>query len=299
MQTGIPSIAAPSSAQHGLISPRQSSMIPGFISTITTVRNGAAFIHEAVDSLLAQTDDRFEVIVIDDGSTDGTGAVLARYSDRRLRVATLAAVGRVPALLHAAKMARGEFFALLDADDIALPHRLAVQRAYLEQHPEIALIGGRAIEFDAGMEWTRPSPTGPACVRRALGMYNPFYGSSLFFRRSVFDKVGGFQIEDGWGHDMAFLTRVAAAHAVDILPAPLIRYRRHPGQISASVMWEREQRPRAARLQLRAAWLLGLSPHLWVFPLCGWLYAALPTALRPRRGKEALRKWLWRRFGAP
>src|SRR5262249_5418856 len=77
------------------------------------------------------------------------------------------------------------------------------------------------------------------------------------------------------------------------------RYRRHPGQISASIMWEREQRVRAARLQLRAAWALGLAPHLWVFPICGWLYATLPASLRPRRIKETLKRWLWQRFGTP
>jgi glycosyltransferase involved in cell wall biosynthesis len=273
-------------------------MIPGLFSTLTTVRNGAAFIGDAVDSLLAQTDDAFEVIVVDDGSTDGTGTILARYADPRLVVVTLPAVGRVPALRHAAGLARGEFIALLDADDLALPRRLTVQRAYLEQHPEVALVGARAIEFDGVSEWVRPAPAGPRAVRRALGMYNPFYGSSLAFRRAAYDEVGGFRLEDGWGHDLAFLVRVAAANPVDILAEPLIRYRRHPGQITASALWEREQRPRSARLQLRAARALNLPPHLWVFPLLGFLYACLPCALRPRRCKQAVKGWLLRKFGA-
>ena len=76
-------------------------VIPGLISTLTTVRNGAPFIREAIDSLLAQTDPHFEVIVVDDGSTDGTAALLAQYADPRLTVAVLLPVGRVPALLHA------------------------------------------------------------------------------------------------------------------------------------------------------------------------------------------------------
>jgi glycosyltransferase involved in cell wall biosynthesis len=268
------------------------TIIPGLISTLTTVRNGAPFIREAVDSLLAQTDHQFEAIVVDDGSTDGTVAMLAEYVDPRLRVAVLPPVGRVPALLHAVGMARGEFLAQLDADDVALPQRLATQRAYLEQHPEVALVGARAIEFDGKAEWARPAPVGPAAVRRALGMYNPFHCSSLAFRRSVYEEVGGFRVEDGWGHDLAFLIRVAAAHPIAILPEPLIRYRRHPGQITASRMWERDQRLRAARLQLWAAWKLGLPPHLWVFPLAGWLYARLPVSLRPRRCKTAIKNWL-------
>jgi len=275
-----------------------SSRIPGLISTLTTVRNGAAFIREAIDSLLAQTDAHFEVIVVDDGSTDETARLLAAYSDPRLTVAILPPVGRVPALIHAVGLARGEFFAQLDADDIALPHRLAAQRAFLNEHPEVALVGGRAIEFDSVSEWCRPAPAGPGAVRRALGMYNPFYCSSLTFRRSAYEEVGGFQVADGWGHDFAFLIRVALRHPVDILPDPVIRYRRHSGQISSSRMWEREQRPRSARLQLWAAWKLGLPLHLWVFPLAAWLYACLPPALRPRRWQQAVKAWLLRRSGS-
>jgi glycosyltransferase involved in cell wall biosynthesis len=270
---------------------------PGLISTLTTVRNGAPFLREAIDSLLAQTDEHFEVIVVDDGSSDGTAALLAGYADPRLIVASLPPVGRVPALLHAVSLARGEFLAQLDADDIALLHRLAVQRDFLNRHPELALVGAGAIEFDGAREWIRPAPTGPAAVRRALGMYNPFYASTLMFRRTAFEEVGGFRVADGWGHDLAFLIRVAVRHAVDIIPEPLIRYRRHAGQISASRMWERTQRPRSARMQLRAAWDLGLPAHLWVFPVAAWLYASLPPALRPRRWQQAVKGWLMRRLG--
>lgn len=271
-------------------------MVPGLISTLTTVRDGGPFLREAVDSLLRQTDSHFEVIVVNDGSSDDTRQILTTYSDPRVRVVHLPPVGRVPALIHAAGLARGEFFALLDADDIALPHRLATQRAYLKRHPEVALVGARAIEFDGASEWVRPAPTGPRAVRRALGMYNPFYCSGLAFRRTAFDEVGGFRLEDGWGHDIAFLIRIAAAHPVDILPEPLIRYRRHPGQISRSAMWEREQRLRSSRLQLWAAWKLKLPPHLWVFPLMAWLYACVPSALRPRRCKDMVKGWLQRTF---
>jgi len=272
----------------------QASPIPRLISTLTTVRNGAAFIREATDSLLAQADDHFEVIVVDDGSTDGTAHLLAEYADPRLTVATLPPVGRVPALLHAVGLARGELLAQLDADDIALPHRLATQRAFLDKHAEVALIGGGAIEFDGVSEWRRPTPAGPAAVRRALGMYNPFYCSSVTVRRFAYQEVGGFREADGWGHDLAFIIRVAARHPVDIIPEPLIRYRRHPGQISASPMWERQQRPRSARLQLLAAWELGLPAHLWVFPVAAYFYACLPPALRPRRWQQAVKRWLMR-----
>src|SRR5262249_58729179 len=126
-------------------------------------------------------------------------------------------------------------------------------------------------------------------VRGALGLNTPFSASSRMFRRTASEEVGGFRGAAGWGHDPAFLIRVGARHAVDIIPEPLIRHRRHAGQISASRMWERTQRPRSARLQLRAAWDLGLPAHLWVFPVAAWLYACLPPALRPRRWQQAVK----------
>jgi glycosyltransferase involved in cell wall biosynthesis len=271
-------------------------MVPGLFSWLTTVRNGAEFIGEAVDSILGQTDGHFEAVVVNDGSTDDTAAILARSSDPRLIVLTLPPVGRAAALARAARQAQGEFFAVLDGDDVALPHRLAIQRAYLGRHPEVALVGSRAVEFDAGSEWMRPSPVGPAAVRRCLGMYNPFYFSSVAFRRQAYEAVGGFRESDGWGVDLAFLIRMAARFPVDILPEPLIRYRRHPRQATASAAWERWQRLRSARLQLRAARQLGLPFHLWAFPLLGWLYAWLPVGLRPRgwtaRGKRLVLRLL-------
>src|SRR3989442_14745695 len=95
---------------------------------------------------------------------------------------------------------------------------------------------------------------------------------------------------------MDFLPWVAPAHPLDILPDPVIRYRHHSGQITASEMWEREQRPRSAWLQLRAAWQLRLPPLLWVFPVAAYLYSNLPLRLRPRRWKTAVKRYLLRRF---
>lgn len=259
---------------------------PELISTLTTVRNGAPFIAEAVGSLLAQTDGHFEVIVVDDGSTDRTQAMLNEFQDPRLRVVSLPPTGRVEALNRAVAEARGELLAVLDADDVALPLRLATQRAYLEKNPDVWLVGCRAIEFGQGPDLVRLAPHGPAAVRRALGMYNPFYFSSVFFRRAALQAAGGFRIEDGLGYDMAFLVRTARAHPVEILDEPLVRYRRHAAQMTASAAWEVDQRRKSAAVQLWAAAQLGLHPHEWIYPLGGWLYASLPVRLRPRRLKE-------------
>lgn len=278
---------------------RSGTPVPGLISALVTVWNGAPYLPQAIDSLLAQTDPDFEIVVVDDGSTDATPALLAGYDDRRIAVHTLPRVGRVAALRYAAEQARGELIAILDADDVALPERFATQRRYLAEHPEVALIGCQAIEFDAAGEWVNPVPFGPAAVRRALAMYNPFFFSGVMFRQQVYREVGGFSPAANLAFDVEFIVRVAMRHPVDILPVPLVRFRHHPGQMSASPAWQNSQQWRAAVFQLRVARQLGLPWHLWTFPLLGLLrgcFYQLPPALRPRRVKDAIKyrvlRWL-------
>lgn len=259
-----------------------------------TVRDGGSFVREAIDSLLAQTDEDFEVVVVLDGSTDETESILAGYTDPRIQVHALPPVGRVAAISFAAGAASGDLFAVLDSDDVALPRRLTEQRAYLDSQPGVALIGCRAVEFGGESERVVPTPTGPAVVRRALGMYNPFYFSGVMCRRSAYEECGGFRPEDGEVFDKAFLLRVARRHPVDIHAEPLIRYRRHAAQLTASSDWDVVQRRHSARLQLKAAWQLGLPPHLWGLPLLKWVYARLPPRARPRRVKEAVKLRLLR-----
>jgi hypothetical protein len=158
-------------------------------------------------------------------------------------------------------------------------------------------VGSAAVEFDGRREFTRPVPTGPEAVRRAVGMYNPFYHSSIMFRRSAYQAVGGYRPDGGWGHDKAFLIEMAARYPVDILPEPLIRYRRHPEQMSAARAGEDFRRRKSARLQLAAARRLGLPPHLWLFPLLSCAYAYLPAGLRPRRLKDPFKQQLLRGLG--
>jgi hypothetical protein len=128
-------------------------------------------------------------------------------------------------------------------------------------------------------------------------MTNPFFFSSVMFRRSAYDQIGGFRPEDDWNYDLTFLHRMAAAFPVDILNVPLIRYRQHPGQISSSDYWERHVRPRSAKQKLRAARALGLPWYLWIVPLLGWLYAMTPVCLRPRRLKQPIKQFLLWAFG--
>src|SRR5688500_5268253 len=114
------------------------------VSVLLPVRDGAPHLAECIASLAAQTDADFEVIAVDDGSRDDTPVLLAAWAERdpRVRVLTQPPLGLVAALERARAHARGRWLARMDADDVALPHRLAAQRALLEAEPTLAGCGG-------------------------------------------------------------------------------------------------------------------------------------------------------------
>lgn len=259
-----------------------------------TVRNGAPHIREAINSILAQTDPAFELIIIDDGSTDETAEVIGTYDDPRLVSVRSEPIGRVAALQKAMSVARGGLIAILDADDIAMPHRLATQREFLAVNPDVALVGSSAIEFDEKHEWRRRHISGRESVRRALAMHNPYYHSSIMFRRTAYDAAGGYRSDGGWGHDKDLLLRFALRGPVDIIDEPLIRYRQHAANWSRRADDEGLRLRKSSTLQLRAARALELPAVYWIYPLSAWVYARIPAPLKPRRWKEPVKRALIR-----
>src|ERR1700722_2036753 len=134
---GLPQASvAPGGMMSGTIrAPRLSVLMPVF--------NGGRFLAAAVESILKQSLRDFELIAIDDGSTDQSASLLSQLagSDDRIRVIRQANAGIVTALNRALELARGEYIARMDADDAALPSRLARQAAFLDGHPDVAVVG--------------------------------------------------------------------------------------------------------------------------------------------------------------
>src|ERR1700680_111125 len=120
------------------------------VSVVMSVFNGERFVSEAIESILHQTFHDFEFIIINDGSTDGTADILSRYqnSDPRVAVHDQQKKGLVQSLNTGCGLARGRYIARMDADDIAFPERLERQINYLEQNPDIALIGSSVNVID-------------------------------------------------------------------------------------------------------------------------------------------------------
>ncbi|ABD08533.1 Glycosyl transferase, family 2 [Rhodopseudomonas palustris HaA2] len=208
---------------------------PPQVSVILPVRDGQRWLREAVDSVLAQTLSDLELLVIDDGSTDATPAILdeARARDPRVVVLRQSREGLVAALNLGLARARAPLIARLDADDIALPERLARQRDYLQAHPDVVLLGGWAEIIDAqgasSGRQMRPSPDG---LRETLTKKSPFIHPTVMFRTDAARRIGGYRAAFEAGEDYDFWLRLADIGAIAILPEVLIRYREHGGSVT-------------------------------------------------------------------
>lgn len=208
------------------------------VTVLLPVRNGSAHLAAALESIFAQTFTDFELLVIDDGSTDGTPEILRAIRDPRLRVVTNPQnSGLVPALNRGLELARGEFVARQDHDDISLPERLRKQVDFLRSHPEYMLVGTEAIQTDAE---GRPAfrllrPRAADEIRWYLCFDNAFIHSSVMFRGAVVRQEFGGYAPSFHSEDYALWSRIARERETANLGEPLLRYREHGSSVTGSM----------------------------------------------------------------
>lgn len=212
------------------------------ISILLPCRNAAAHLAAAIASLQQQTHTDYEVIAIDDGSSDATLDLLIEWAARDARVRVLHGGGRgiVEALTAVASAARGELLARMDADDVARPGRLARQVALLEQYPAVGACGTRVRYFPeaavrAGARryerWLNDLVT-PEQIERDLFVECPIAHPALLMRRTVFESVGGYQ-DHGWPEDYDLVLRIRASGAqLANVPEMLLEWREGGARLS-------------------------------------------------------------------
>ncbi len=213
------------------------------VSILFPCRNAASSLGEAIASLESQSLTAFEAIAVDDASTDQTRPLLEAWAARDPRVRVVPGPGRgiVPALRRAVEEARGALLARMDADDIALPARLATQVSLLEREPQLAGCGTHVELFPAdrvGSGYRRyeawlNAVESTADVDRNVFIECPIAHPTLMVRRSVMQAVGGYR-DEGWPEDYDLVLRILAAggRLANVPGAPMLRWRIRPNRLS-------------------------------------------------------------------
>ena len=230
-------MTAVSSTSNPLAStgPRVSVVIPAY--------NAAATLPETLDSVFRQSFTEFEVIVVDDGSTDATSDVLATYGDR-VRVLRKANEGKPAATRNlGVRAARGEYVAFLDADDCWTESKLELQVALLDRRPEVGLVYTGDVTIDERGRRLRvnPCPVGArGRIHGLLTVHNVMVGSSVVARRRAIEEAGGFDEDLTSIENWDLWIRIARGWAVDCVDEPLTLYRMHSGNRSGNVELRRK-----------------------------------------------------------
>jgi len=201
------------------------------VSVIIPVYNGERFLAEAIQSVLDQTLAPDEIIVVDDGSTDGTAAVAAALTNASplpMRYVYQENLGPAAARNHGMGLAQGDFLAFLDADDIWMPEKCQCQLQVLAEHPLAGVAWGCSITFAGDI-----SPNqAPSTVLVPLSPR--FLLQSMLFRRSALEQVGGFDVTMRLGEDVDWIFRALECSLPVVIHGDLVvYYRRHENNLTS------------------------------------------------------------------
>ncbi len=203
------------------------------VSVLMPVYNAQRYLAQAVESVLAQTWRDFELIVINDGSTDESEAMLRRYAaaDSRVRLVSRPNTGYVVALNEMIGLARGDLLARMDADDVCLPARFERQVAYMDQHPECAACGCRVQLIDADGDALRDMSASTTHEQidaaHLAGRGGEIAHPAAMIRASAMRKVGGYRTDLAPAEDLDLFLRLGEVGSLANLPDRLLQYRVH------------------------------------------------------------------------
>jgi hypothetical protein len=227
------------------------------------VYNGAATLCETLDSILAQTESDFELIVVDDGSTDASPWILAEYAARepRLRILTQANAGLTRALITGCAAARGTYVARHDAGDLSDPRRFAMQKQLLDADPTVVFVSCATQYSGPELEpiWVAHPTTAalsPANIIDLTGVKpltdGPTHHGSVMFRRDTYERAGGYRAAFYYGQDHDLWHRLAMLGRFQTIDQALYTARLTADSISSSARHEQEQISALSRRALEA-----------------------------------------------
>jgi len=187
------------------------------VSVVMSVYNGQRFVGQTIESVLDQTYNDFEFIIVNDGSTDGTGQIIKGYKDRRIRIINSQANLGLPAALNRGiSSANGAYIARVDADDPCFPDRFEKQVRFLDAHPDIQAVGGAAVVVnEAGRRLCLVKhPSAPEIIEKTLLKHNCFVHGAVIMRRSAFEQAGQYREQFTYAQDYDLWLRMSERGAL-------------------------------------------------------------------------------------
>lgn len=208
------------------------------VTVLMSVYNGEQYLSEAIESILHQTFSDFEFIIVDDGSVDSTWDLLTLYRAQDSRIVLLRNeenLGIPRSTNKGLTRARGKYIARTDADDVSLPERLARQVSFLEEHPDVGVLGGAVQIIDgagnASDIWRFPAEHGVLRWRLCFG--NPIMHSTVMMRREVVNRVNGYDVEMEVALDYDLWRRLSSVTRLANLQDVLLCLRRHEDSLTS------------------------------------------------------------------
>lgn len=228
------------------------------VTVLMPVYNGQSYLREAIQSILEQTYINFELLIMDDGSTDQSAEIVKSYRDKRIKLyQSEKNEGISKTLNKGIKLSRGQYIARMDSDDISHPDRFMHQVTFLEEHPEIGVLG-------SGIENLKDNRTGKkkqwpesdAEIKINLLFQNPFFHSTVMVRRSLMNDIR-YPENMRYAQDFGLWVSLApCTHFANLLNA-MVQYRTHSGQITKTKANEQRNNAR----MIREVYLKSLFPE--------------------------------------
>jgi glycosyltransferase involved in cell wall biosynthesis len=218
--------------------PMRGHQVQPKVTVLMSVFNGARWLHESIESILGQSFENFEFIIVNDGSQDQSLNIIRRYAtlDSRIRVVNKSNSGLADSLNVGIESAQGEWIARIDADDIAMPSRLATQLDHAIRDETCVVLGSSAVYIDEhGRECglvTYPVQHRPLCHLMEAKCINPIVHSSALIRTAAIRAAGCYRKRFRRSQDYDLWLRLSTFGEIRTIDLPLVRVRKHTGQVS-------------------------------------------------------------------
>lgn len=228
------------------------------VTVLMPVYNAARYLREALESILCQTYDRFELLIIDDGSTDSTVDIIKSYSEERIRLVHHDRnLGLIATLNSGLALARGHYIARMDADDIAAPGRIAAQAAFMDAYPDVGICG-TWFQF-MGTDSIIRHPVEHDAIKIKLLTDTAFAHPTVMLRKSALtETMVGYDPAYQHAEDYELWTRLVTVTRAANIAQVLLQYRLHDTQISTN--FADEQKTATDRIRLKQLAALDIEP---------------------------------------